>query len=159
MYQFPLNRMIGHYKYRRQLAFGHPLINLFGDHLASHLESSPEHRPDLLIPSPMHKKRRRQRGFNQADDIAEQLSKRLGIPWSSTTLERVRVAPRQSGLNRRQRMDNLKGVVRVNRRLPAKVAIIDDVMTTGATARILARELRSAGASDIQIWVLARTPN
>jgi len=158
VYRFPLDRMIGRYKYHSQLAMAQPVIRDLGEHLAYRLQACPEHEPELLIPSPMHKRRRRQRGFNQADAITEQLSQRLAIPWSANTLERTRAVPRQSNLNREQRANNLRGILQVNRPLPRKVALIDDVMTTGATARALAQALRLAGAEDVQVWVLARTP-
>lgn len=158
VYRFPLDRMISRYKYRSQFAMAHPVIHDLGEHLAGLLEAFPEQRPDLLIPSPMHKQRRRQRGFNQADAITEQLSQRLAIPWSANTVERTRAVPRQSNLNREQRARNLRGIIRVNRSLPRKVALIDDVMTTGATARALTQALQAAGAEDVQVWVLARTP-
>ncbi len=158
LYGFPIDQLIGRYKYRRQLSLGHPLIHAFAEHMAQVLEAHPERRPQLLVPSPMHSRRQRQRGFNQAEDIAEQLGSRLDIPWSVTLIERSRPARRQSGLNRQQRQDNLRGIFQAHARAPRRVAIIDDVMTTGATARALAETLASAGAREIQVWALARTP-
>ncbi|MDC0661703.1 ComF family protein [Marinobacter sp. SS21] len=158
LYHFPVDQLIGRYKYQRQLSLGHPLIHAFVDHMAQVLETHPERRPELMVPSPMHPKRQRQRGFNQAEDIAEQLGCRLNIPWSITLIERSRSARRQSGLNRQQRQDNLRGIFQARGRAPRRVAIIDDVMTTGATARALAQALASAGAQEIQVWALARTP-
>lgn len=157
-YRFPVDRLIGQYKYRRRLALGHPLIRELANQLSVHLEQHPDDRPDLLIPSPMHRKRRRQRGYNHAEDITEQLSRKLGIPWSVTHIERHRAAPQQSGLDRKQRLRNLRGSYRVNRRITGTVAIVDDVMTSGATARTVGNALLAAGADDVRVWVLARTP-
>lgn len=157
-YQFPVDHLIGQYKYRRRSALGHPLIREYARFLQRHLTHHPEHRPDLLIPSPMSGHKQRRRGFNQAADIAEQLSRTLGIPWSDTVVQRNRSARSQSGLSRAERLTNLRGIYRVDGAVPARVAIVDDVMTTGATARVLSLALRDAGARDIQAWPLARTP-
>ncbi|MDX1756770.1 MAG: ComF family protein, partial [Marinobacter sp.] len=105
-YRFPVDQMIGRYKYHRQLSLGHALIRCFVDHIDQELAARPERRPHLLVPSPMHRSRQRRRGFNQAEDIAEKLSRRLGIPWSITLARRIRSAPSQSGLNRAQRQQN-----------------------------------------------------
>lgn len=106
----------------------------------------------------MHRKRQRKRGFNQAADIAEALSLATDIPWSSELLRRTRATAAQSGLDRRQRLSNLKGVFEVTGEVPAHVAVVDDVVTTGATARTLATLLQQHGAQTVEIWALARTP-
>ncbi|MFN2362531.1 MAG: ComF family protein [Marinobacter sp.] len=157
-YRFPVDGMIQRYKYNGQRAFARPLINDFADHLVGILESAPEQRPDLLVASPMHPARLRKRGFNQAADIAEQISKRSGIPWTTSLVTRSRRTRPQRGLNREQRLANLRGIYQVNAAPPPRVAIVDDVMTTGATARSLTNVLIKAGATDVQIWALARTP-
>lgn len=157
-YQFPVNRLVSHYKYHQQHAFGRPLIHGFIQHLQAQGCFDRHRRPDLLVPSPMHPKKRRQRGFNQADDIAEQVSRHSGIPWSVNLLQRNRMTVAQSGLNRYQRLVNLRNLYRITGEVPARVAVIDDVVTTGATARALASALHQAGTRDIEIWALARTP-
>lgn len=158
LYRFPVDQIIGRYKYRQQLSVGHGLVRAFVDHMEQQLAAHPERRPELLVPTPMHPQRQRRRGFNQAEDIAELLSERLGIPWTITLVQRSRSTPSQSGLNRQQRQTNLKGLFQATGRSPQRVAIIDDVMTTGATARALSQVLRNAGAREIQVWTLARTP-
>ncbi|MDX1801572.1 MAG: ComF family protein [Marinobacter sp.] len=157
-YQFPVNRLISRYKYRQQRALGMPLIRALADTLSGELEANPALRPDLLIPSPMHAAKQRRRQFNQAEDIAEQVGRTLAIPWGVTRATRCHPGTAQSGLDRRERLVNLRGAFTVNGPVPAHVAIIDDVVTTGATARTLARALRQAGAVQIQVWALARTP-
>lgn len=157
-YRFPVDGMIQRYKFNGQRAFARPLISDFTDQVMSILENAPEQRPDLLVASPMHPARRRKRGFNQAADIAEQISRRSGIPWSADLVTRTRRTLPQRGLNRAQRLANLRGIYRVSRKPPLRVAIVDDVMTTGATARSLAEALIDAGAKDVQVWTLARTP-
>ncbi|MFC4258308.1 ComF family protein [Marinobacter lacisalsi] len=158
-YQFPVDRMIGQYKYRGQRHFVRPLLAGFGALAQQRMEEDPDQRPQLLVPAPMHRKRQRKRVFNQAEDIAEALSLATGIPWSAELLQRKRATPAQSGLDRRQRLSNLKGVFEVMGEVPAHVALVDDVVTTGATARTLATLLQQHGAQTVEIWALARTPS
>ncbi|MGM0766925.1 MAG: ComF family protein [Pseudomonadota bacterium] len=157
-YQYPVDAMIGRYKYRGQRKFARPLIAGLAEHLDRHLCTHPEQTPELIIPAPMHRKRRRQRGFNQADEVAEALSQRLSIPWSARCVTRSRAARPQRELGRADRLANLQGVFRVTDTLPRRVAIVDDVITSGATVRALAEALVAAGAADVQVWALARTP-
>lgn len=157
-YQFPVNRLISRYKYRQQRILGMPLIRGLGATLSAELADHPELKPDLLIPSPMHPAKQRRRHFNQAEDIAEQISRTLAIPWTVARVTRRHPGIAQSGLDRRQRLVNLRNAFAVSGPVPAHVAIIDDVVTTGATARALAKTLRDAGAERIQVWALARTP-
>ncbi len=155
-YQFPVDGMIGRYKYHGHRKFIRPLLTEFSQFLEQQLLS--EHRPDLLIPAPMHWLRRWQRGFNQAQDIAEFVGTRLDIPVAAGAVRRRRRTSAQRGLNRASRLVNLANVFEVYGAIPERVAIVDDVVTTGATVRVLTRALAEAGAQDIQVWALARTP-
>lgn len=157
-YRFPVDRMIHRYKDSGQRAFARPLLRGLGQHLTETLTNHPDWRPDLLLPTPMHRGRRRARGFNQASDIAEYLSHELALPWSSGLAVRTRKVRSQRGLDRNARLTNLAGVFEVVRQPPARVAIIDDVVTTGATIRLFAQTLKNAGTTEIQVWALARTP-
>jgi len=157
-YRFPVDGMVQRYKYNGQRAFARPLIHGLAEHLASVLETTPEYRPDLLVASPMHPARRRKRGFNQAADIAECIGRHSGIPWSGDLVVRNRRTLPQRGLNRELRLANLRGIYQVTQSPPASIAIIDDVVTTGATARSLTETLLAAGAKEVQVWALARTP-
>ncbi|MET4025790.1 ComF family protein [Marinobacter sp. MBR-99] len=155
-YQYPVDGMIGRYKYQGQRKFARPLLTGLAQFLEQNVE--PEQRPDALIPSPMHWLRRWQRGFNQAQDIAEFVGARLDIPVAAGLVRRARRVKAQRSLNRAGRLQNLRGVFEVRGAVPERVAIVDDVVTTGATVRVLASALREAGAVDIQVWALARTP-
>ncbi|MEQ9544662.1 MAG: ComF family protein [Marinobacter sp.] len=157
-YQYPVDGMIGRYKYNGQRKYARPLIAGLAQQLSRHFQSSPELKPDLIVPAPMHRKRRRKRGFNQAEDIAEQLSLSLKIPWSATRIRRLRPTTPQRELGREARLHNLRGIFEVNDTVPARIALVDDVVTTGATARMLTAALMDAGAKDVQVWALARTP-
>lgn len=127
--------------------------------LAKHLQETDTPRPDLLVPVPLHRKRLRERGFNQAALLCRQLSAVLAIPWRADLLHKIREGVDQRGLNRRQRRRNLRASFRCDP-LPAgcRVALIDDVVTTGATAWEASRVLRAAGAASVEVWALARTP-
>lgn len=157
-YQYPVDSMISHYKYGGQRKFARPLIAGLSSHLASALADPGNAKPDILIPSPMHAKRRRARGFNQARDIAESLGGELDIPVAADMVYRTKSVQAQRGLGREARLANLRDVFEVRGSIPDSVAIVDDVVTTGATVRALAFVLREAGAQHIQVWALARTP-
>lgn len=157
-YRFPIDGMIQRYKYNGQRSYARPLLHDLSAHLIAMLDDHPERRPDLLLASPMHPARRRTRGFNQAADIAEHISRRLDIPWSTDLVVRNRHTRPQRGLNREERLANLREIYQVTRPPPARIAIVDDVVTTGATARSLTEALRESGAREVQIWALARTP-
>lgn len=157
-YQFPVDGMIGRYKYHGQRKFVRPLVADFGQFLARQLAVEPALAPLTLVPAPMHPRRRRERGFNQATDIAEQLGRQLDIPVDSGLVRRVRQVRSQRELNRAQRLANLKDVFEIRGTPPPRVAIVDDVVTTGATARALAMNLKAAGTRKVEIWALARTP-
>lgn len=157
-YQYPVDGMIGRYKYHGQRKFARPLIAGLGQFLADQLAREPGSAPLVLIPAPMHPKRRRKRGFNQACDIAEALGSRLGIRVDPGLVRRVKHVQSQRELNRAQRLANLKDVFEIRSKVPERVAIVDDVVTTGATVRSLAIRLKAAGAREVEIWALARTP-
>ena len=157
-YQYPIDSMISRYKYSGQRKFARPLIAGFSDHLESAFENRSDDKPQLIIPSPMLPSRRRARGFNQARDIAERLGETLDIPVGAGVVRRVRKVQAQRGLSREARLANLRGVFEVCAGVPERVAIVDDVVTTGATVRVIAAALRDAGAQHIQVWALARTP-
>ncbi len=115
--------------------------------------------PDLIIPVPLSDRRLRQRGFNQSALMAAVIARTWGLPWHRNALARVRDTPSQQGLNRPARLSNLVGAFRCATDLTGRrVALVDDVMTSGATARAGANALLQAGASSVLVLVAARTP-
>ncbi|PWB78799.1 MAG: hypothetical protein C3F08_08055 [Candidatus Methylomirabilota bacterium] len=113
---------------------------------------------DLLIPVPLHRGRERARGFNQSALLAKEVGRRFGLRVSHRILRRVRATEAQSG-GRREREDNVRGafvVTRPDRVRNKKLLLIDDVLTTGATAGECARTLLSAGATVVGVYTLAR---
>jgi ComF family protein len=115
--------------------------------------------PDLLLPAPLSEARLRERGFNQSWEIA----RRLGPRADARLLLRIRDTPHQLDLPLERRASNVRAAFAVDPLRRAEIAgrsvvLVDDVMTTGATAAEMARTLLQAGASSVRLWVLARTP-
>ena len=114
---------------------------------------------DVLLPVPLHWTRRVKRGFNQAELLANELSRVSGIPVDTRALRRTRSTPSQAGLSRRQRRENLRGVFTVKNAARVRglsVTVIDDVMTTGTTVAACAQVLKKAGASRVTAITAAR---
>lgn len=152
-YEFPLDTLIQELKYRHQLV----LASVLGDALAERVRQSVP-RPDVLIPMPLHPSRLRERGFNQALELAKIVAGRLDLPLLARGAERVRATPPQVGLPWKERAKSVRGAFSCSLDLHAKhVAILDDVMTTGTSLHELALTLRQQGAREISAWVVART--
>ena len=149
-YEFPFDRLIQRFKFSDRLVYGRLLARLM-------LETRIPSLPQLLIPVPLHPKRLRQRGFNQATELAVHLGRELGLPINRSQLQRTRNTPAQAGLDAAKRRANLRQAFDFKGRLEHQhVALVDDVMTTGSTAHRCAKKLKSAGASRVDIWVCAR---
>ncbi|WP_223296676.1 ComF family protein [Thiorhodovibrio frisius] len=155
-YQGAVARLVGDFKFRQRLHLG----RLFGQLLAEAARWQPDASlPDLLVPVPLHPSRLRQRGYNQSLEVARVAGRALGIDADRSGVERVVATPPQLTLAREERQSNVRNAFRVRRPLMARhVAIIDDVVTTGATVGELARVLRQAGAERVDVWAVARTP-
>ena len=112
--------------------------------------------PDVMIPVPIHRRRRQERGYNQADELARGLSRRLGIPWDGRCVVRVRATRPQNALSPAARKENVRGAFAFRgRSLPARVLLIDDIYTTGSTTDELCRLLRAHGAREVRILCVA----
>lgn len=116
--------------------------------------------PRLLVPVPLHPRRLRRRGFHPAGELARVLGRARRVRVDPTALARLRDTPSQTGLDRRERRDNVRGAFQARRGLvlPRCVGLVDDVVTTGSTLAEAARELRRAGARRVLAVCLARTP-
>lgn len=156
-YDFPVDRLITGFKHHRQFAHAALLAQLWIEATAD-LIGDPS--PDIIMPVPLHWRRRFQRGYNQSELLAKWWSDALHIPMLNT-LRRHRATPSQQGLSAKQRRRNLHKAFILNKpeQIQGKhIALVDDVLTTGATAHSLAAILARNGARQIDIWCLARTP-
>lgn len=152
-YGFPIDRLLHAFKYAGDLS----LVGILAEPLARLAAEQP--KPDLLLPMPLHPVRLRERGFNQSLEIAKPISRWLDIPLSTDACRRMRDTPTQAGLKWRERRRNVRGAFACDLDLNGKkVAVLDDVMTTGATLNEISRILKSRGASEVSAWVIARTP-
>lgn len=148
--------VIHRYKYRRELWFEPFLADLLIRAAAPDLEAEPV---DLLVPVPLHPLKEKEREFNPARRLADRLSQATRIPTDSACVVRTRATDTQTLLSREERARNMKRAfaTRDNARGKGRrIALIDDVLTTGATASSCARELRKAGAKEIRVWTVAR---
>lgn len=153
-YEPPLDSYIHALKYHGARRLGRALGLLL---LTAALERGAE--ADALIPVPLHPRRMRERGYNQAVEIARPLARALGVPLVLRGVARRRVTAAQIGLGAEARASNLRDAFRVTRRLSGlRVAIVDDVVTTGATVAALAAPLAAAGARSVEAWAVAHTP-
>ena len=154
-YSAPLAPMI------QQLKFDHKLhyAKLFGSLMVNKLQQNMSEPPDLILPIPLHPKRLRQRGFNQALEIIRGPARKLGIPIDLTSCIRNRHTEPQLALNAAKRKHNLENAFSLTRPLNGEtIALFDDVITTGSTMRAVTHILKNGGAKNIQIWALAYTP-
>ena len=153
-YSYPVDHLVRALKYHDRLTHARVL----GELLARSLAITRSHPwPDVLLPVPLAESRFRERGFNQALEIAEQLERCLAIPLRADILERKRITREQAGLDRDGRRKNVRNAFALRATLNAKhVAIIDDVVTTGSTVNEIARVLKRAGAEHIEVWAVAR---
>ncbi len=154
VYGFPLDRLVPRFKFHRDLAAGRLLAELMVEGFAD------LPRPDALVPVPLHRDRLRQRGYDQALELAKPLARVLRMPLLADALVRTRATAPQSELDAGARQRNLRRAfaVRDGAAMPAHVALVDDVMTTGATLHAAAKILRRAGAVRVDAWVCARVP-
>ena len=152
-YQPPLDYLLKRLKFARD----HGLGPLLADLLAKQLRRRTAALPELLLPMPLHASRLRERGYNQATEIARPLARALDIPLEHGLCRRTRATEAQSLLGTTARRLNVRNAFDINDPVPARhVAIVDDVMTTGSSVTELARVIRQAGVDEIEVWVIAR---
>ncbi len=150
-YAFPVDRLIVALKFSSHLPAGRVL----GEVLAESIGAEPD--PDVLVPVPLHPRRLRERGFNQAIEIARPVSRALRIPLRTRWCTRVRATAPQSDLEGKARRRNVRGAFTADARVAGlHVAVIDDVYTTGSTIAAVATALRRAGAARVDAWCVAR---
>ena len=156
-YAFPIDRLIHSLKYQGRLA----LAEWCADAILARRElanSGVGSRPDRLIALPLAVLRQRERGYNQALEIARVIGARTGVPLLSRGLSRVRATPPQAALPWTERAKNVRGAFACDIDLSGlAIALVDDVMTTGASLAEAAKVLKASGAVSVENWVVART--
>lgn len=157
-YEAPIADLLNRYKHAGKLANGHWLAHSLAQRIREQEQLGLLALPDCILPVPLHWRRLRQRGFDQGMEIARVLARQLRLPLSRTLL-RQRDTTSQQRLTRTQRQMNLQNAFVLRRPLPfQRVALVDDVLTTGSTATEIAQTLYAAGVSEVQVWAIARTP-
>jgi ComF family protein len=138
---------------------GEGLAEVVGELSAAHLEKRlREAKADIIVPMPLHWRRRWQRGYNQSEALARAFADRLGIPCNAGWLRRVRNTPQQQQQSAAARRDNVRNAFSAPARAELRektILLVDDVLTTGSTANEAARALRKAGAAKVVVAVLA----
>jgi ComF family protein len=141
-------------KYHDQLH----LIDYFGVQLSAYLQQQNTTKPKLLIPIPLHSKKCRHRGYNQSAELAKTLSNQLNIPLDNHSLIRTKNTLPQIQLPYNKRKQNMNSAFQCRHNaLPEHIALIDDVLTTGHTADMAAKECLTHGAKPVELWTIART--
>jgi ComF family protein len=154
IFQGPLREAVHRLKYRQVRRMAQPL----GELLLAYLAAQPL-AVDAVLAIPLHATRLAERGFNQAEALAHEVARGLGLPLISDGLVRVRATEQQARLDARAREENVRGAFHWQRmtRVPRRLLLVDDVLTTGATMGACAQALRAAGAQTIDGLALARS--
>lgn len=151
-YEYPLDAMLQRYKYQQSLHIAKTFSHLMQE------KFSIQHDFGRIITMPLHPKRLAERGFNQSLEIAKLVAKKLGIALDTTSCSRIKFSPPQASLPLKTRIKNMRGAFSCHEDLRGQhVILMDDVMTTGASLHELAATVKSAGASHVECWVVART--
>lgn len=153
-YAAPVDRLIQDLKYHRRLA----LARVLGRRLADHVAARGAPLPEVIVPVPLHATRLRERGYNQSLELARVVARQLDVPLAAHgAVERVRATASQTKLAPEARARNVRNAFRVADDFAGRrVALVDDVMTSGHTAGALAKSLKRAGARSVNVWVVAR---
>lgn len=169
LYRPPIDFMIKRFKFSEEMKYSRLLGDLLADAVETYYIKERTHRPtepvtdlpECIIPVPVHNQRLLQRGFNQAEQIARTVANRIDRPCDTKAIVRIESKLPQSSLSAAQREANIRRAFEVKDASVIQglhVAVVDDVYTTGATARAMARHLKSAGAVRVSVWAVARTP-
>jgi ComF family protein len=158
-YGHPWDQLIARFKFNAAL----DLSSAFADLMVQTHSASHQALPDLLLPVPLSAQRLRERGYNQAWELARRAGRLLKVPTDSRLLLRVKDTPHQLAFPPARRAANVRGAfavepTRLHELRGKRVSVVDDVMTTAATANEVAAVLRQAGVAEVHFWVIARTP-
>lgn len=154
-YEPPVDWLVQRLKFNASLSH----IRVLSVLLMNYLVQAEPAMPDLLLPVPLHPRRMGDRGFNQALELARPIARCFSLPLATDLCQRCKDTPSQSALPAGKRAKNMRKAFSMMR-IPAvdNIAIVDDVVTTGATVDSLARLLKKNGVKSVQVWAVARTP-
>lgn len=159
VYAYPVDRLLWQLKFRGRLCYADWAADALV-RAVMHVRASSDGaaRPDRLVALPLAPRRQRERGFNQAREIALRVARALRVPLA-LSLDRIVASAPQAGLALSERARNVRGVFAPRGKVAdARIALVDDVMTSGATLSAAAGALRRAGAAHVECWIVARTP-
>lgn len=154
-YGYPVDRLLLGLKFGRRMHLARALAQAIAEGVRSQVRRGLLEMPEALVPVPLHPRRLAKRGFNQAEEIARFIGREIGLPVLPGLCRRVRHTRMQSRLSDEDRQGNVADAF-VCSESPLRPAIVDDVVTTGATADALAAALIAAGAEHVQVWAAAR---
>ena len=162
-YAHPWDQLIARFKFNAALDLAAALTQLM---LKTRLQGQHENQQtpiELLLPVPLSAQRLRERGYNQAWELARRAAHQLQVQADARWLLRVKDTPHQLALPPARRAANVRGAfavepTRLREFCGKRITVVDDVMTTAATAHEIAGVLRQAGAAEVHFWVIARTP-
>lgn len=154
-YDYPVDRLLLGLKFGRRTHLARALGQAIAEGVRSEVEKGLLEMPEVLAPVPLHPRRLARRGFNQAEEIARFIGRGLGVPMRPDICRRVRHTRMQSRLSDEERRRNVADAFACAHS-PLRPAIVDDVVTTGATADAMAAALIAAGAEHVQVWAAAR---
>jgi len=157
-FDFPVDYLIRRLKYKNHLPTGRLLGQLLAGEVRKQTPSD-QKLPDIVLPVPLSLVRYRHRGFNQSDEIARWCARHLRIPVELSACGRHMDTGSLAGLSKAERALNIRGAFWAESSVVnQRIAVVDDVLTTGATAGEFATELLDMGAAAVELWVVARTP-
>lgn len=154
-YTYPVDALVRSFKFHADLPAGAILAD---ELLAAVTASAAARDVDVVVPVPLHGLRRIRRGFNQSEELARPVARALGLPLGVGLLKRTRRTAAQSGLDLATRRRNVRNAFRCGPVAGQRIALADDVLTTGTTLDECARCLRRSGAAAVIVWVAARVP-
>lgn len=151
-YDYPLDTMLQRYKYQQNLHIAKTFSTLMQSGFSGNQAF------DRIIPMPLHPKRLAERGFNQSLEIARLIARQMHIKLDTESCSRIKFTAPQASLPLKTRIKNMRGAFRCGESLAGqRIILLDDVMTTGASLHELASIVKSAGATHVECWVVART--
>lgn len=155
-YAYPLDKLITASKYKRRT----DLLKSLSKEMLVDLSTvyvDKENRPDVIMPIPLHRNREFQRSYNQSEILAKHLARQFDVAIDTKSLQRIRSTPKQSKLDKKQRQKNLRNAFHFSSQNSYHhIALVDDVMTTGATLESAARTLKQSGIKRVDVWCIAR---